>query len=369
MAIYTTSITQPATDGGTVEVINLKFEYCADFTGDGFADVRVTATVAPESRSSGGTIEDLRGLAFDLDSSVYSLSDLQISDITILEAQAPNSENTSPFSPASIIDKDGIGDGVDPEPGFNINGGDLKGLNFDASVELSGNGASDGTVQSASFVISSAGVDINAEALLDGTDWFARLQSTDGGGGSSKMLLTDLDLPACIEEPPPNEDYQGLTPGYWKTHGPDAPGGQENDWDNDYVTNAIEVTDRPVYGDSALTFDQLIFGGGLQSDGVTWDIDPSKAVLFRGDLSVAEALSAQGGGKYELARHSMAAMLNSRDEDVNYFATESDICSWTAAVLAGGTAVIGNNAYDLAGLATLFKSNNELGLEPSLAIA
>ena len=101
-------------------------------------------------------------------------------------------------------------------------------------------------------------------------------------------------------------------------------------------------------------------------DTSSWDIDPSKVVNIVPDLSVSQALSAQGGGKYELARHSMAAILNSRDEDVNYFASESEICSWTATVLEGGTVEVGNESYGLQGLATLFKMNNELGLEPSL---
>lgn len=373
---YETAITIPVGEGSTTEVINLKFEYCADFNNDefGFDDVRITATIDPGSRSSGETIEDLLGLAFDLGG---SLEGLQIDDIAILEAEPPDAANKDPYTPTYIIDEDGIGDGVDPEPGFNINGGDLRVQAFDASVELSEGGADDGTVQSASFIISSSSGDIDAKALLDGTRWYARLQSTDGGEESSKMFLDapGITLPPCDDgpPPPPEDDYQGLTPGYWKTHGPapeNSPGGQENDWDNDSITSSGEtVIYRPVHGTSALTYDQLIFGGEAESDDIRWDIDPSRTVKIIDDLSVSQALSVQGGGKYELARHSMAAILNSRDEDVNYFASEFDICSWTATVLGGGTAQVGENEYDLQGLATLFRINNELGLEPSLITA
>jgi hypothetical protein len=361
----------PATSdpGSSTEVINLRFEYCHDFNNDidGFHDVKVTASIDAGSRSpSTGTIEDLLGLAFDLNGE--NLSNLQIQDITIVDYQAPTGNNDQ-YTPNYIIEQGGIGDGDDPEPDFNSNGGSLQNEVFDASVQFSGGGAGDGTVQEASFIISSSAGDIDAAALLGGTSWYARLQSTDGGEDSSKMYLDALNVALfepCEDEPPPPEEYQGLTPGYWKTHGPapeNSPGGQDNDWDNDSLTSGGTTEDRPVYGVGALKYDMLIFGG---PDPIRWDLDPSKVVDEVPDLSVSQALSVQGGGKYELARHSMAAILNARDEDVNYFASESDICSWTAAALLGNQVQVGTISYDLQGLANLFKTNNELGLEPSL---
>ena len=47
-------------------------------------------------------------------------------------------------------------------------------------------GAGEGIAQSFSFVLPDPGTDLDAEALLENTDWWLRLQSTDGGEDSAK---------------------------------------------------------------------------------------------------------------------------------------------------------------------------------------
>lgn len=327
-------------------MINATFEYCHDFTGDGFDDVKVTLALDPSSNS--GT-EDLIGVAFD----VNSIQNLEVVDIQ----RATANGTLSTFTPTVVIGEDQVSDGGPKDPGFNTSGGNLgeDGEPYDVGIKVSDQGSGEGIVQSFSFVLTTPGANIDAEALLDTTDWWVRLQSTDGGEGSAKMALFNLDLPACGGNG--GNCFEGLTPGYWKTHGPEAPGGQMNDWDN--------ITGRPVFGPGALSYEQLIFGTSNPS--IDWTVPGGRTPVIKGDLTVYEALDIGGGGANALARQSMAAILNARDEDVTYFATEAEIIGWTSSVLAGGTAIINGTSYNLDGLKNLFEANNELGLDTCVA--
>jgi hypothetical protein len=60
----------------------------------------------------------------------------------------------------------------------------------------------------------------------------------------------------------------------------------------------------------------------------------------------------------------MAAILNSREEDVSYFASEEQIRQWTGQVLLGNLVEIDGMQYNTESLAGLFSANNELGLDP-----
>ncbi len=183
--VYETQIKTKGTDDSTEEIINVKIEYCGDIDGDGKDDVKVTLSLDPSSNS--GT-EDIIGVAFDIKDD--AVSGLTIHDIT-------NSGST--FTPTSGIKANEVGSGGqhDLDPGFNTSGGSTD-APYDAFVKFSDQGAGDGVVQSASFVISGAG-DIDADTLLSNTDWLVRLQSTDGGEGSSKMVGT-IDPPPCKPE-------------------------------------------------------------------------------------------------------------------------------------------------------------------------
>ena len=349
---YTTQITQSAGDGAgsSIEIIDLTFEYCGDITGDGFDDVQVSLALNPASNSEK---EDMVGVAFD----VNKLDNLEI--VQILLNTSYGSVTTTP--PVVVMGENQVSGRGPLDPGFSTSGGNLEedGEPYDVGIRFGELGASDGIVQQASFVLTTAGADINAEQLLDDTSWWVRLQSTDGGEDSAKMYLPKLDLPPCSDDP--SGCAEGLTPGYWKTHGPAdlaaAPGGQANDWDN--------ITGAPVYGAggvSAFSYEQLIFGAEVE--GLKWTLPGGKEPTQLGDLSVMEALSIGGGGANALARHSMAAILNSRDEDVSYFASEEQIRQWTGQVLLGNLVEIDGMQYNTESLAGLFSANNELGLDP-----
>lgn len=206
LTTYTTQFTQKI--GETNEIINVTFEYGEDFTGDGKNDVRVTLSLDPSSNS--GT-EDIIGVAFDIQND--AVTGLTVSDII----RSTGSGTLSTFSPTVVIGANQVADGGPLDPGFSTSGGSLgeNGEAYDVGIKFSAQGSAEGIVQSASFVLSTSGADIDAEALLDMTDWWVRLQSTDGGEGSAKMALFDLDLPPVVEEPPGEEGY-AKTPGFWK---------------------------------------------------------------------------------------------------------------------------------------------------------
>lgn len=211
---YTTQFTQKI--GDTEELIHATFEYCQDFTGDGFKDVKVTLSLdSPlDLNSTNSGTEDLIGVAFDIRND--AVAGLTVSNITT--ATFPNTPPLSTFDPTFVIGANQVSDGGPLDPGFSTSGGSLgeNGEPYDVGIKFSDQGSGEGIVQSASFVLSISGADIDAEALLDTTDWWVRLQSTDGGEGSAKMALFDLDLPPCVEEPPPGENGYAKTPGFWK---------------------------------------------------------------------------------------------------------------------------------------------------------
>lgn len=196
--------------GASNEKINVKFEYCEDFNGDGFKDVKVTLSLDPSSNS--GT-EDIIGVAFDIQ------NDAIPSNLQVLNIQRSSSNGTlSTYSPTSVIGANLVSDANGfLNPGFSTSGGGSD-EPYDIGIKFSDQGSGEGIVQSASFVLSAAGVHLDAEALLENTDWWVRLQSTDGGGESAKTGGFVLDLPPCVDEPPtpPGEDGIANTPGFWK---------------------------------------------------------------------------------------------------------------------------------------------------------
>ena len=113
------------------------------------------------------------------------------------------------------------------------------------------------------------------------------------------------------EEPPPPPGDDGCTPGYWK---------QEQHFDSWVGYNP---------GDS---FD-AVFG-----------------VSYGGTL--LEAAEAKGGGANALARHAVAALLNSSNPDVDYLYSTADVISMVQAAFANG---------DYETTKDLFEAQNELG--------
>jgi uncharacterized repeat protein (TIGR01451 family) len=70
-------------------------------------------------------------------------------------------------------------------------------------IKFSDQGLSEGIVQTASFVISKPGANLD-KSLLENTDWWVRLQSTNGGADSAKTGGFIGTIPGGGTPPPPN---------------------------------------------------------------------------------------------------------------------------------------------------------------------
>jgi hypothetical protein len=151
--------------------------------------------------------------------------------------------------------------------------------------------------------------------------------------------------------------FQGLSHGYWRNHGPNAPGRQANDWD---VVTGSDGSDYDGKGGSS--FENLIWGNQVAD--ITWSSTTgtgrNRVTTQKDDITMMEALSLGGGGKNALAREAVAAILNARDEKVNYFWSETQITGAVKSAWAGGS------EYSISALHTLLEANNTLGLEPVL---
>jgi hypothetical protein len=301
-------------DDATLEKINVTFEYCKDFDNDGFNDIKITFAVHPDSNSGS---EDIIGIAFDLNEALgYDWSKLAIAI------------DNGPLTTADtdfLVAINGVTNATFP---IDIEGGGVNPLvPFDVGVQFNAKGLGDGKTQTGSFILSMEGVDLDAGTLFDGTDWFIRLQSTDGGSKSSKMggHVNDGDLPECDDHeeppPPPPENGKGNTPGFWKNHA---------DIFKQETGSAHSVKYEDIFGVD-------VVGGKNHSD----------------DPTILQALSAGGGGEAALLRASTAAWANATSNDVNYQIDEAALL-----VAAGET---GAN-YDavLAMLRTIDADNDDL---------
>lgn len=113
------------------------------------------------------------------------------------------------------------------------------------------------------------------------------------------------------EDNPPGNGTQGCTPGYWK---------QDHHYDS-WVGYNPNDSFAAVFG--------VAYGGTL-----------------------AEAAAAKGGGANALARHAVAALLNSANGNVDYLYSTADVISMVQAAFASG---------DYNGTKDLFEAQNELG--------
>ncbi|MEQ8756428.1 MAG: hypothetical protein RID09_23340 [Coleofasciculus sp. G1-WW12-02] len=182
MGIFTTQFTTQL--GASNELINVTIEYGQDFDNDGFNDLKVTLSLDPSSNS--GT-DDLLGVAFDINS-IYNPDALNLQILNIQRSEQSNTQSLSTFAPTSVIGEEKVTDnsnlvtgGNNLDPGFQVDGAEP----FDIGIKFSEQGSGEGIVQTASFVISSSTQDLD-ETLLENTEWYVRLQSTDGGQESAK---------------------------------------------------------------------------------------------------------------------------------------------------------------------------------------
>lgn len=236
--------------------------------------------------------------------------------------------------------------------------GALSNDGYDVGVQLTEPGSSSGNVDALTFTID--GISLN---VLDGQRFGIRLQNTLNEEGS-------LKLEGIFDQPDPMT-FQGLSHGYWRTHGPGSelkPGeGLFNDWDNT-SRDPITGTSKPVYtgaegSEVAVSF-ETFFGVDIN-----WII-PGKGT--RNDITLQEALQLTGGDLHALAREATAAVLNSRDENIQYYKfTESEIITWTQQAFSGGVPDTdgldggdwANNAEAITGLKNLFEQQNTLELQ------
>jgi hypothetical protein len=181
MPIYKT-IFDDIVPGGTAEIYEIEITHGEDLTGTGFHDIKVKLTLAPGSRS--GT-EDSIGVAFDLNN-LGNYPGLQIVGTRVLEG-------ATTFTAEFDIDEDAVTGNVG-QLGIGQGGGAVPAAPFDAWVKISDNGSGDGIVQSFEFILTDPDRDLDAGELLNGSDWYIRTQSTDGGGGSSKTLGTIAEV-------------------------------------------------------------------------------------------------------------------------------------------------------------------------------
>ena len=279
-----------ASTDSTPETIEATFEYCQDFTGDGFDDVKVSFNILHDPNA------DLIGVAFDINND--AVSGLTVGQITANGVAGPY---------AALIDANRISDNPGmTDPGFNTTGGTSE-EPYDIGVKFGDQGGRDGVVQTASFVISGTG-DLDAEALFDGSDWWLRLQSTGVDSNGSAKIQDDpnhpIDLLPCTDEPPP-EHALAQSPGFWKNH--------------------LDLFQQETHLGPDTRYES-VFGVNVVG---------STRPFVSSDPTLSEALGAQGGGEAALLRSSTAALANARSDDLNYF--------MDAAQLADAAALVGTN--------------------------
>lgn len=162
-------------------------EYGGDLDGDGLNDIRLTFALDKMSNSD---TEDMIGVAFDM----YKESGTFPNDLNVRNLQVSSKYG------GSVVPKVPVGVWIDPgeipckkdsgcKPTFNIEGKKTLVLSpYDLAVQFGDKGSGrDGVVQKASFEVFSASQHVDGSALV-GSNFYVRLQSTNGGGGSAKTV-------------------------------------------------------------------------------------------------------------------------------------------------------------------------------------
>jgi len=193
MTTYSTLFNQKF--GSSNEPINAVFDFDQDFTGDGSNDIKVTLSLNPGANS--GT-EDMLGVAFHVAGD--AVSGLQI--VNIDRSEQSNTQTLSTFNPTVVIGANQVSDGGPLNPGFSTSGGGSA-EPYDLGIKFSDQGLSEGIVQTASFVIRKPGANLD-KSLIENTNWWVRLQSTNGGADSAKTGGFIGTIPGGGTPPPPN---------------------------------------------------------------------------------------------------------------------------------------------------------------------
>ena len=193
MTTYSTLFNQQF--GSSNEPINAVFDFGQDFTADGFNDIQVTLSLNAGANS--GT-EDMLGVAFHVAGD--AVSGLQI--VNIDRSEQSNTQTLSTFNPTVVIGANQVSDGGPLNPGFSTSGGGSA-EPYDLGIKFSDQGLSEGIVQTASFVIRKPGANLD-KSLIENTNWWVRLQSTNGGADSAKTGGFIGTIPGGGTPPTPN---------------------------------------------------------------------------------------------------------------------------------------------------------------------
>jgi hypothetical protein len=167
--------------GSSTEPIHAVFDFAQDFTGDGYNDIQVMLRLNAAANS--GT-EDMLGVAFHVAGD--AVKGLEIPLNLIQRSQQGNAGQTlSTFTPAVVMGANQVSDANGfINPGFSTSArGSAEA--YDVGIKFSDQGSEEGIVQTASFVMSKPGANLD-KSLMEGTNWLVGLDSTDGGNGVAK---------------------------------------------------------------------------------------------------------------------------------------------------------------------------------------
>ncbi|MBU3724075.1 MAG: DUF11 domain-containing protein [Burkholderiaceae bacterium] len=217
--------------------------------------------------------------------------------------------------------------------------------------------------------------DMNDDGVIDGDDGDGLLEVGETWTWQGDYTVTQADMDAAMasmgdyyirntatgdsDETDPETSseevslvkvaFEGLSPGYWKNH--------PEDWDG---------------LSSAASFETFFFGG--PKPGLNWKVKTTAngkdKFAASQDITMEQALALTGGGEAALARQAVAAVLNSRDEDVTYRFTESQIKEWVSEALSGQPVDLENDGViefaagtaAIEGVKNLLDFNNNLEL-------
>ena len=250
---------------------------------------------------------------------------------------------------------------IDLGEGANIRGNDpsntppegYSGPNiFDLGLEFGTPGDSPDIIKRAEFFVQ--GIDLD-----DLRDQFfgLRLTSTTDPNKATGNTEGSLKLIGQFPSEDNGEQWEGLSPGYWRNWSPEPPGNQVNDWSDDsliYIEG--EAGKEGTYKSFETIF--VVDPGDWLTDGTTKsDVSLLQALQLRGDIKGAPLK------KNALARQATAALLNSLEEEgdsvnggVNYQFTSDQVIQWTQYALTP-------NQWD--GLRTELKDYAPPGASPS----
>jgi hypothetical protein len=327
-------------------------------------------------------IGDLRGLFLDLVKDVPVNGNSYFAD-TSPEYEATDATELYPiyrWMNDWIVQDENAADNEDITQ---VQWGENKVIDLGTGANMNGNDPSNVPPESYSNNIFDLGIEIGTQGdgkdSIDGTEFFVqgisesdlkdqlfglRLTGTAGAATSLKLVGKFTDGVTT-------DNWEGLSPGYWKNWSPQPPGNQVNDWNEDPI----------IFANGSYKSFESVF----KVDPGMWQVSPT--VGTKDDVTMLEALQLGADIKGELkknalARQATAALLNTFEKDdtdpngaVNYRFTTQNVLDWTGDALSidwqsvassvsafTDTSTWTSQQATVFGLADLFAQNNNLGL-------